>query len=88
MGLSLGSDGLAWTTKLGWLLVSSAAGILTALVAALVPYSWASLRPKNFPPGPKPVPFLGNLNLIPPSKSFALRVSVLFLNFPVVVPRD
>ncbi|KAJ5807982.1 hypothetical protein N7474_009251 [Penicillium riverlandense] len=76
MGLLLGSDGLAWTTKLGWLLVSSAAGILTALMAALVPYSWASQRPKNFPPGPKPVPFLGNLKLIPPSKSFALSVTL------------
>ena len=81
MGLSLGSEELAWTTKLCFLLISMAVGILAALIAALLPYSWASSRPKNFPPGPKPVPFLGNLNLIPPSKSFALYVNWL-LNPP------
>lgn len=72
MGLAFGSSELAWTTKLCLLLVSLAVGVVAALIIALIPYSWASSRPKNFPPGPKPVPFLGNLNLIPASKSFAL----------------
>lgn len=69
------NEELAWTAKLYLLLISSAVGIFAALIIAIVPYSWASFRPKNFPPGPKPVPFLGNLNLIPASKSFALSVN-------------
>lgn len=77
MGVTFGNEDLAWTTKLCLLLVSSGVGVLAALVIAIAPYSWASLRPKNFPPGPKPVPFLGNLNLIPASKSFALLVTGL-----------
>ncbi|KAL4762922.1 cytochrome P450 [Aspergillus foveolatus] len=65
MGLSLGND--LWI-----LLVSLLVAIVTSLVVALAPYTWASLRPKNFPPGPKPLPLIGNLNLIPPSKAFLL----------------
>ncbi|KAL4914788.1 cytochrome P450 [Aspergillus aurantiobrunneus] len=69
MGLAMGNEEL---TQLWILLVSFTVAIVAALLVALLPYTWASLRPKNFPPGPKPVPFLGNLNLIPPSKAFAL----------------
>ncbi|KAL4768641.1 cytochrome P450 [Aspergillus nidulans var. acristatus] len=65
MGLPLGND--LWI-----LLVSLLVAIATSLVVALAPYTWASLRPKNFPPGPKPLPLIGNLNLIPPSKAFLL----------------
>ncbi|KAL4933416.1 cytochrome P450 [Aspergillus undulatus] len=72
MGLPLGNEDLHWTTDLWILLVSLAVAIIAASIVALAPYSWASLRPKNFPPGPKALPFLGNLNLIPPSKAFTL----------------
>lgn len=72
MGLPLGND--LWI-----LLVSLVVAIGTSLVVALAPYTWASLRPKNFPPGPKPLPLIGNLNLIPPSKAFLLSVSSLLL---------
>ncbi|KAL4784112.1 cytochrome P450 [Aspergillus varians] len=72
MALPPSSDGLAWTTNIWILLGSFTAAILAVFIVALAPYAWASLRPKNFPPGPKPLPFLGNLNLIPPSKAFTL----------------
>ncbi|KAL4811716.1 cytochrome P450 [Aspergillus spinulosporus] len=65
MGLPLGNN--LWIP-----LVSLLVAIITSLLVALVPYTWASLRPKNFPPGPKPLPLIGNLNLIPPSKAFLL----------------
>lgn len=79
MGSELGGDGLPLTTKVYWLLLSSVVGLFVAFIVALLPYAWASSRPKNFPPGPKPVPFLGNLNLIPSSKSFALLVPGLLV---------
>ncbi|KAL4999787.1 cytochrome P450 [Aspergillus recurvatus] len=56
----------------GDLLVALPVAVLALFVAALAPYTWASLRPKNFPPGPRVLPLLGNLNLIPRSKAFTL----------------
>lgn len=66
MSLSLGND--------VWILLVS---LLLAILVALAPYTWASLRPKNFPSGPKPLPLIGNLNLIPASKAFTLSVFLL-----------
>jgi hypothetical protein len=41
-----------------------------ATVALLWKYFWASRRPKNFPPGPATLPFIGNLHQLPTAKSF------------------
>ncbi|KAI9375031.1 cytochrome P450 [Aspergillus egyptiacus] len=72
MDLPRGSDELPWTTNVGILLASLTVAVLTAGVVALAPYAWASLRPRHFPPGPRTLPWLGNLHLIPASKSFTL----------------
>ncbi|KAL4968454.1 cytochrome P450 [Aspergillus stella-maris] len=73
MALPLNKDELLSLIKNVWILfVSFAVAVIASSVALVVPYSWASLRPRDFPPGPKPLPFIGNLNLIPSSKTFTL----------------
>ncbi|KAK2757989.1 hypothetical protein FQN54_004395 [Arachnomyces sp. PD_36] len=62
-------NGSQWTT-IQLSLASIAAVLVTAVVSTLAPYAFASSRPKNFPPGPPTVPFLGNLHLLPPTKAF------------------
>ncbi|KAK2755050.1 hypothetical protein FQN54_006578 [Arachnomyces sp. PD_36] len=44
--------------------------LVTIVVFTLARYALASTRPKNYPPGPPTVPFLGNLHLLPSTKSF------------------
>ncbi|PGG99791.1 hypothetical protein AJ79_08413 [Helicocarpus griseus UAMH5409] len=52
-------------------LTSAVLALIAAIAAvSILPLAFASSRPKNYPPGPRTVPFLGNLNLIPPTKSF------------------
>lgn len=62
-----------------WLSFQVAASVFAVLVVAavltIVPYAFASSRPRSFPPGPPTKPFLGNLHLIPASKSFTVYVS-------------
>jgi hypothetical protein len=41
-----------------------------AFGVVLVRYYLASRRPKNFPPGPPTLPFLGNITQVPTSKAF------------------
>ena len=61
-----------------WLTAQVAASVCVVLlvgaVLTLAPYAFASSRPKSFPPGPPTKPFLGNLHLLPPSKSFTVYV--------------
>ena len=61
-----------------WLSFQVVASLLAGLVAAAVltiaPYAFKSSRPKGFPDGPPTKPFIGNLHLIPASKSFTVYV--------------
>ena len=68
-----GLDGSQWSTA-QVSLASIAALLVTVVVSTLAPYAFASSRPKNFPPGPSTVPFLGNLHLLPPTKAFTKYV--------------
>ncbi|KAH8749244.1 cytochrome P450 [Diaporthe sp. PMI_573] len=45
-------------------------GLLVLIVFTVIRYFLASQRPKNFPPGPPTVPFLGNLPQLPPTRQF------------------
>ena len=51
--------------------------IAAVLVPTLLRYYFAAQRPKDFPPGPPTIPLLGNLHLLPLSKSF-LKCTFLY----------
>lgn len=53
--------------------------VIAVLVVLIAPYAFASSRPKGFPPGPPTRPFLGNLHLIPASKSFTVYAELYLL---------
>jgi hypothetical protein len=50
--------------------VVSSGILLAGFIIFLSKYFFASRRPKNFPPGPPTVPFLGNVTQLPITKSF------------------
>jgi hypothetical protein len=68
MTLTVSGEGL-WA-NLQFLLISLAVVVIIGVVTVLAPYAFASSRPKNYPPGPPTIPFLGNLHLLPPTKAF------------------
>ena len=49
-------------------------GVICVVGGVLLRLSLQSRRPKNFPPGPPTIPILGNLNVIPLTKSFLKQV--------------
>ena len=51
-------------------LVAGLCALLAASLTSLAKYYFASQRPKDFPPGPATVPFLGNLDQLPETKAF------------------
>lgn len=48
-------------------------------LAVLLKGLLASRRPKDFPPGPPTIPFLGNITQVPPVKAFLKYVSQIVL---------
>lgn len=49
--------------------------IVLFVVAVLCKYFLVSRRPKDFPPGPPIVPFLGNITQVPRAKAFLKYVT-------------
>lgn len=44
--------------------------LVVLAISTLSRFFLASCRPRNFPPGPQTVPFLGNITQVPKSKGF------------------
>ena len=50
---------------------------IVLVVAAFSKYFLASRRPRNFPPGPPTIPFIGNISQVPRVKAFLKYVSIV-----------
>jgi hypothetical protein len=57
---------------------------IALVIVVLSRYYLASRRPRNFPPGPPTVPFVGNLTQVPPVKAFLKYVAIVSLE--IVAP--
>ncbi len=67
------------------LFVIGACALIAVGIQIMLKYYFASQRPKNFPPGPPTIPFLGNLGQLPKTKLFLKFVSLLFQSSLIVI---
>jgi hypothetical protein len=58
--------------------------LIALVVAVLSKYFLASCRPRNFPPGPPTIPFIGNISQVPKVKAFLKYVSVILPRLSVL----
>ena len=57
---------------------------MALVVAVFSKYFFASWRPRNFPPGPPTIPFIGNISQVPRVKAFLKYDSVILPRLSVL----